>query len=156
LISCAVEAAARLSPSLRWLILTGPNFPRTDLQWLQTQAAASLEIAAFRPDFGDLLATAGLSVSQAGYNTVCDILRANCRALLIPFAKGGESEQTMRSMKLCKMGVADVLTEDRLNSEELAGAVEAGLQRGRPRPHGVDLEGARGTREILRRYTSKD
>lgn len=156
LIRCAIEAAARLSPTLRWLILTGPNFPVNDFERVRKAAAANLQIVAFRPDFGELLASAGLSVSQAGYNTVCDILRANCRALLIPFAKEGESEQTMRSMKLEKMGLAHVLPEDRLNSEELARAIKAGLAWERPRPHGLDLEGARGTREILRRRMSTD
>jgi predicted glycosyltransferase len=156
LIRCAVEAAPKLSPAFRWLILTGPNFPSTDLGKLQAEAAANLRIVAFRQDFGELLAAAGLSVSQAGYNTVCDILRANCRALLIPFAKEGESEQTMRTVKLNKMGLAEVLPEDRLNPKELARRIEASLQRGRPRPHGLDLEGARGTREILRRHMSKD
>jgi predicted glycosyltransferase len=111
---------------------------------------------AFRPDFGDLLAAAGLSVSQAGYNTVCDILRANCRALFIPFAEGGESEQTMRSMKLREMGLAEVLTEDQLTPDDLARAIETSLERGRPRPHNLDLEGACGTREILRRHIPKD
>jgi predicted glycosyltransferase len=156
LIRCSLEAAATLSPALRWLILTGPNFPETDLRRLQEGAAANLQIMAFRPDFGNLLAAAGLSVSQAGYNTVCDILRANCRALLIPFSKRGESEQTMRSMKLKKLGLADVLSEEHLNPEDLAQAIKASLGRGRPRPHGLNLEGARGTREILRRHMSRD
>jgi predicted glycosyltransferase len=156
LIRCAIEAAARLSPLLRWLIIWGPNFPKTDPDLLRRQAAANLRMEAFRPDFGDLLAAAGLSVSQAGYNTVCDILRANCRALFIPFAEGGESEQTMRSMKLREMGLAEVLSEDQLTPDDLARAIETSLERGRPRPHNLDLEGACGTREILRRHIPKD
>jgi predicted glycosyltransferase len=155
LIRFAIEAAGKLSPALRWLILSGPNFPKADLELWRRGAASNLRIEAFRSDFADLLGGAGLSVSQAGYNTTCDILRANCRALFVPFAKGGESEQTMRSMKLEEIGLASVLPEDRLNSKDLAMAVEESLERGRPPPHGLNLEGARRTTEILRRRMAK-
>jgi predicted glycosyltransferase len=155
LIRCAIETAGTLSPALRWLIISGPNFPKADLEQLCTGAAANLRIEGFRSDFPDLLGAARLSISQAGYNTVCDILRANCRALFIPFAKDGESEQTMRGMKLKEMGLAQVLPEDRLNSQELAGAIKTSLEGGQPQPHGLNLEGARGTTEILRRHMSK-
>ena len=47
---------------------------------------------------------ARLSVSQAGYNTVCDILRAGCRPLLIPFTAGGETEQTVSGRAARKAG----------------------------------------------------
>ena len=40
---------------------------------------------------------AGLSISQSGYNTVCDVLQAGCRAIYVPFAAGGETEQTVRA-----------------------------------------------------------
>jgi predicted glycosyltransferase len=155
MIRFAIEAAAKLSPALRWLILSGPNFPKTDLELWRQGAAANLRIEAFRSDFPDILGAARLSVSQAGYNTTCDILRANCRALFIPFARGGESEQTMRSRKLKEIGLAKVLPEDRLNPKELARAVETSLEGDRPQPHGLNLEGARGTTEILRRHMAK-
>ena len=66
-----------------------------------------------------LLAGARLSVSQAGYNTVCDLLRAGCRCVLIPFAAGGETEQTVARRRLEKLGLADVLAEDGLTPESL-------------------------------------
>ncbi len=156
LVRCAIAAAAELPRMLRWMIIPGPNFPKGNLEKLRRQAPSNLQMETFRSDFADLLGAARLSVSQAGYNTVCDILRANCAALLVPFAAAGESEQSMRSMRLKEMGLAEVLPEERLGPRELAIAVEKGLERGPPRPHHLNLEGARETKEILRRYMSKD
>ena len=93
---------------------------------------------------------APLSVSQAGYNTVCDILRAGCRSLLIPFTAGGETEQTARAERLEKLGLAHVLPERALTPATDRRAVIEALASPRPPPHALDLDGARRTAEILR------
>src|SRR5262249_6330655 len=93
-----------------------------------------------------LLAKARLSVSQAGYNTVCDLLRARCRAVLVPFAEGGETEQTDRAGRLGKLGFARVGGEDRLSPESL---MEAMLDAPEPPSHLLDLDGARKTAKLL-------
>ncbi len=66
------------------------------------------------------MAGAELSVSQAGYNTVCDVLRAGCRSLLVPFSAGGETEQTARPLRLEQLGLATALPEEGLTGEMLA------------------------------------
>src|SRR5438105_7434411 len=79
LLNAAIEAALRLGSRLgRWCLITGPNLPAE----LASPLPSHVEIFRFRRDFPALLAGARLSVSQAGYNTVCDILRARCRAVL--------------------------------------------------------------------------
>ena len=97
-----VQAAAAAAPHLierwpRWCIITGPNFPKAEQAELAAWLPKGVKLETFRPDFAGLLAKAELSVSQAGYNTVCDLLRARCRAVLIPFAEGGETEQSERA-----------------------------------------------------------
>jgi predicted glycosyltransferase len=87
---------------------------------------------------------------------VCDILQANCPALLIPFAAGGESEQTIRSRRLEALGLATILPEQELSAEHLRAAISAGLTAARPAAHGLNLRGAAGTREILRHRVTKD
>jgi predicted glycosyltransferase len=76
--------------------------------------------------------------------------------LLVPFAEGGESEQTIRADKLAAMDQATVLLEKNLATEALLRAIAACLIRAPPKPHGLNLRGAEGTREILRRYLTKD
>ena len=51
----------------------------------------------FRKDLAGLMASARVSVSQAGYNTVCDMLVAGCQSVLVPYASGGETEQSLRA-----------------------------------------------------------
>jgi predicted glycosyltransferase len=156
LVRCVVEVAGQLPGNLRWCLLTGPNLPPGQLQALQGKAPRNLHIANFRRDFSDLLGGARLSISQAGYNTVCDLLQAKCRCLLIPFAAGGESEQTIRAKRLEARGLARVLTEKELNAATLAGAVVKSLNSPVPPENGLQLAGAEKTREILRQRLTKD
>lgn len=149
-----IDAAIAAAPGLidrwpSWCILTGPNFPAAERAALQADLPAGIVLETFRADFPGLLAGARLSVSQAGYNTVCDILRAGCRAVLIPFAEGGETEQNDRARRLAKLGLAAVVAEDRLTPESLARAMTTA-----PEPRGLtlDLDGAAETARILRQH----
>ena len=91
------------------------------------EAPPGLRLFRFREDFPSLLAGAELSVSQAGYNTVCDILRAGCRSLLVPFSAGGETEQTARAERLARLGLATSLPETGLTGELLCAAITKAL-----------------------------
>jgi predicted glycosyltransferase len=146
-----IDAALAAAPGLldrwpRWCVLTGPNFPAAERATLQASLPAGVVLETFRADFPGLLANARLSVSQAGYNTVCDILRAGCPAVLIPFAEGGETEQSDRARRLATLGLAAVVTEDRLTPGSLADAMVAA-----PEPRGLtlNLDGAAETARIL-------
>jgi predicted glycosyltransferase len=87
-------------------------------------------------------------VSQCGYNTALDVLRAGVPALVVPFADGGEDEQTRRAARLARLGAVRVLHPDRLDARTLAAAVVE-LRRFRPAPVGLDLDGARRSAALL-------
>ncbi len=147
----AVEAAKLLPGSGRWGLITGPNLPQPEFDAIVAAAPPSLEIFRFRKDFASLLGGTRLSVSQAGYNTVCDLLRAGCRSLLVPFAAGGETEQEVRAARLERLGLASVIGESGLTPTLLAGAIEASLAGPPPPRHALDLDGARKSAKALRR-----
>jgi predicted glycosyltransferase len=147
LISESMNAASLLPEGLRWCVITGPNLPVG--KSATSSPPSNLEIFAFRPDFPGLLVAAGVSVSQAGYNTVCDMLQANCRSVLVPFAGGGETEQTIRAKRLETLGLAQVLPEHSLSPAGLAGAIALALRTKRPTGNGLDLHGAQRTAEVL-------
>jgi predicted glycosyltransferase len=155
LIRAALGAANALSNALSWCVITGPNLPQADFDAIAAEAPAHVSVFRFRSDFPGLLAGARLSVSQAGYNTVCDILRAGCHALLVPFVAGGETEQTVRAERLANLGLATVLTEAELSAESMIRAIGDTLASPRPHSHGLDLEGAQRTAEILRGLLEK-
>jgi predicted glycosyltransferase len=147
-----IHAAAAAAPGLierwpRWCILTGPNFPQAEQAALAGRLPPGVSLETFRPDFPGLLGLAQLSVSQAGYNTVCDLLRARCRSVLIPFAEGGETEQNERAGRLERLGLATVVREDSITPESLAQAM---LRAPEPAPHSIDLDGARETSRLVR------
>jgi predicted glycosyltransferase len=150
LIRAAAQAAHRLSPSLRWALISGPNLPQADYDAIAAEMPGNAQLFRFRRDFASLLAGARVSVSQAGYNTVCDILHAGCGSVLVPFTTGGETEQQVRAERLAAHGLASIVPEDGLNAEVMRAAIAARLEAGRRPDHGLDLEGAGRTAEILK------
>jgi predicted glycosyltransferase len=151
LIVRAAVAAARISTAgRRWMLITGPNLPQSDFDAATAAAPAKVEIARFRRDFPALLASCELSVSQSGYNTVGDVLQAGCRAIYVPFAAGGETEQAVRAERLQRIGLCTAIAEDDLTPERLAAAIEQELARPKPASHTLDLDGARKSAALLR------
>jgi predicted glycosyltransferase len=97
-----------------------------------------------RPDFADLLRNARLSISQAGYNTCVDLLRARCPALLVPFDAGNEREQTIRAQAFAKAGLAHLCTP-----AQLAASIDGAHK---PRAHNIACEGAARTAKLFERW----
>lgn len=153
LIRAALSARpfSRLSQA-NWLVVTGPNLPDDPARALQVLAGEGVTFARFLPDLPARLKLATLSISQAGYNTVADILTARCRAVLVPYASGGETEQTQRAALMQARGLAVAVAEDGLSAEKMARAIDAALDLPEARME-IDLDGARRTAEILMEAT---
>lgn len=150
LVHAAVEAARELQQALRWCVIAGPNMPKADYDRIAGSAASNVEVCRFRRDFRGILKSAELSVSQAGYNTVGDVLSAGCRSIVIPFTAGGETEQEVRTDRLVRRGLARAIHERDLTSEKLANEISQALATPKITDHGLDLDGARRTAAILR------
>jgi len=127
-------------------IIAGPFLPESEWQLLRAaaQGRPGLEVRRSVPDLTTELGAAAASVSQCGYNTMLDLLRTGVPALVVPFAEGGEDEQTRRADRLARLGAVRVLEADRLDGRSLAAAVRA-LLAFRPEPVALDLDGARTT-----------
>jgi predicted glycosyltransferase len=121
---------------------------------LASQAGQNVIVERARNDFALRLRNCVLSVSQAGYNTVMETLQAGARAVLVPFAGGAESEQTLRARLLAERGLVHVVEEDFLTATTLAAAVDRAAAGARPAPGAVDLGGARRSAELLREWVA--
>ncbi|MBB3962557.1 glycosyltransferase family protein [Rhizobium metallidurans] len=152
LLDAAAQAAKMLPADLRWLLISGPNLPEVDFATLSQAIPPNVTLVRFRKDFPSLLGAARVSISQAGYNTVGDLLRTDCRPILIPFVAGGETEQTVRAERLAKLGLAELLPEKGLTVDHVAATVSAALAAPKRTTADldIDLEGARRTAEIIR------
>ncbi|MFC5422008.1 glycosyltransferase family protein [Bosea eneae] len=135
--------AAQLLPQRSFHLLIGRGVSEADFTALRQSAPDNARVEWARPDFPALLAACSLSISQAGYNTVLDLLQAGRPALLVPFDAGNETEQALRAAALERAGLARVgnLAD---GPQALAAAIETALARGAPRAAKVDLDGGRG------------
>ena len=104
----------------------------------------------WRADLPALFRTCALSVSQAGYNTVMDLLRARARAVLVPFAAGGESEQTFARQGARRAWTGGAVDAATLSPKILADAIDAGIDAA-PALRRNRLYGRRNNGEVRRR-----
>jgi predicted glycosyltransferase len=136
-------------PGRTWRLLAGANLSDTEVETLRRTAPPGVIVERARPDFRLLLSRAALSVSQAGYNTVMDILEAGCRNVVVPFAAGSESEQMFRARQLEARGLLAVLDEAALSPRTLAEAVDRALAAPKPPAAAIDLSGVETTARLI-------
>jgi len=132
-----------------WRLLLGGDLPAGARERLTAQADATLIVEPARRDFVSLLGRCHVSVSQAGYNTAMDIIQANARAVLVPFATDGETEQTQRAAAFAARGWAEVVAEGELDATHLAAAIAAAAAR----PPARRTLNCDGERQTVRRVT---
>jgi predicted glycosyltransferase len=147
----AALAARPVGPAsaMPWRFLCGPDMAGAAVRDLAARAPAGVMVERARPDFPDLLARCTLSVSQAGYNTVMDLLRARCRAVVVPFARASETEQARRADLLAARGVLTVVAEAGLTPATLAAGIATALAGPPPPPLPLRLDGARETARMV-------
>ena len=151
-----LAAAIRAKPltllrDRRWRVLAGNNLPDGDFQKLVELAAGEggIELERSRPDFTSLLENCALSISQAGYNTLMETIRAGARAVVVPFAGGHETEQSLRARCFAERGLLEVVEESALAPQTLAAAIDRAARKPKALPRNVNLEGAqRGAASI--------
>ena len=153
-----VIAAAIPRPDRRWRILAGHGIAEAEFARLQGLAPSQVVVERVRPDFPALLAGCALSISQAGYNTVLDLVRAGRPAIVVPFDAGAETEQTIRAAAMDRAGLARCLLlsgEEPLTPEALGAAVDASLQRNRTGGVTIDRDGAGKVAGIVMRLLAE-
>ncbi len=131
-----------------WRLIAGPNLPEPDFRALAATAGSNVILERFRTDFQTLLRNCRLSVSQAGYNTVMELLAAGTRAVVVPFAEGGETEQPVRARLLADRGLLTVVDPEALTPESLAAGIDAADRGARPAVS-FDMSGADGTARAI-------
>lgn len=114
---------------LVWRLLVGNNIDQKTFESLVESAPEGLIVERNRADFSTLLKNCTVSVSQAGYNTVMDILQNNTKAVLVPFAENGELEQTIRTQHLAKIDRVQLIKESEMTAKSLAEAISKAANR---------------------------
>jgi predicted glycosyltransferase len=103
------------------VIVTGPFMSAQTQKRLFERAAHNprLQVLNFITEPTTLVERAERVVAMGGYNTVCEVLSFEKRALIVPRTKP-RREQAIRAERLMNLGLIDMLEADRLNPEALS------------------------------------
>lgn len=118
--------------------IAGPLMPDEDFDALRRRAPKHVDLIRSVPDLARELKQAAASISQCGYNTALDVVRARVPALVVPYATPEEDEQTRRAQRLRELGLVQVSDH-----------VDPALLHHQPAPAALDLDGAATTRDLL-------
>lgn len=154
LVRAAVEvhAALEVATGLTTTIVAGPFLPEPVWAWLQGKAERSPALTAIRqvPDLAHEIRCSALSLSQGGYNTTMDLLRAGTPAVVVPYDEGNENEQARRAERLAELGVLRVVRATGLAADLLLPELSAALSF-QPLAVPLDLDGASATPRVIGR-----
>jgi predicted glycosyltransferase len=146
--AAAAQRLLRPRTGLPMRLIAGPFCPTDEWGALDRAAVDGVELVRTVPDLGAELREAAASVSQCGYNTALEVVRARVPALVVPYATAEEDEQQRRARRLARLGAVRVLDPSRLDPSTLARELELLLEFEPARPR-LDLDGARRTCELL-------
>lgn len=144
----AACAAARALPDFQWRLFVGGAEARRAA--LATKAPINVTIAPPSPAFREMLTSAAVSVSMAGYNTAMDVLQTGVPAVMIPFDDGGETEQATRATALAVLPAIRVVFQKDLIGSVLAEQVRAVMSEGPRSPRTEGMNGAAMSVRIAR------
>lgn len=137
--------AARQSTKLAdrvWRILAGHALSDDIFDALRDEAPNGVVVERARADFPTLMANCELSVSQGGYNTVMEMMTAQTRGVIVPYAGGLETEQTLRARLLENRSGIRTIPENTLNAATLAAAIDSAYEAPPPDASGLNTGGA--------------
>ena len=133
-----------------WHMLVGGNFSTDEFNKLVNAQHEKLKIERNRSDFLNLLSQCSISFSQAGYNTMMDLLVTATPALVVPFEGVAEREQFIRAVKFEQLGIAKVIREKELDGGKLLEFM-AQVSIDNETNQQIKLDGAAKMAEILHR-----
>ncbi len=137
-----------------WRLLAGHALADDTLAELAAIAGDGVVVERARTDFTSLLANCTLSISQGGYNTVMELAAARARAVIVPYAGGLETEQTLRARLLETRTAIRSVSENGLGPETLAAAVDAAMEGPEPELPDIRMDGAGTSARLLREWLS--
>lgn len=113
-------AQAELPANTNGVILTGPFMPAEVRQNLHNFVAKQprLRVLEFVAEPTLLLNHADRVIAMGGYNTTCEVLSFEKRALIVPRVQP-RREQLVRAERLASLGLLDVLHPERVNPRTL-------------------------------------
>jgi predicted glycosyltransferase len=127
------------------VLLGGPLMPPDHRKRVLELVArdSSIRYIDFVEDVASYVAAADAIVSMGGYNSVCELLTAGKRAIVVPRIKP-RREQLIRAEALSARGLLELVHPDELTPERMLAEIDAVLDRPLPTGRPVPLDGLPG------------
>lgn len=132
-----------------WRVLVGVNVADSDYAEIAGLATLGIVVERARSDFPALAANCALSISQGGYNTLMELLEGGTRCVIVPYAGGVETEQTLRVREIAKRTSIQVLDEATLTPEAIANAAAAAMAGPPPDNREIKTRGAEESARLV-------
>lgn len=143
LIAAALEARQHCrSSEAPWTFVTGPLTEMPSL-------VEGVTMVRSLPDFRARLANAAVSISQAGYNTLIETVKARTPSIVVPFETDREQEQVTRARAFADLGLVRLLRSKALEPRALARLIDATVGSVPPTAK-IDFDGDAGTVRAIR------
>jgi predicted glycosyltransferase len=137
--------------ALRTTVIFGPQMPEVRRAELlrRFEYLADVEFLDFEADITNRYAESDVVVSQAGYNTVCELLSFSRRAILVPRSKPVR-EQLIRARLMAQRGFFECIEPQDLTPEILISKVLEALNSSSVTSSTLELDGLPVIRERVR------
>lgn len=135
------------------LIVTGPDYSNshTDKDIRIPRLGNGNLVKDFTVDIFDYMNAADLVVSMGGYNTVCEILSLNKKAIVVPRTHP-RTEQLIRATRLSEIGLLNVLPPGKLSPRILKDEILKNLSNGSSDLHPSEVIDFNGLSAIKNRF----
>jgi predicted glycosyltransferase len=143
-------AHANFPAGMLGVIVTGPFMPQSERHHLHRLAElrSDLRVVEFLQDPTLLMRRAASVVAMGGYNTICELLTAGARALIVP-RTSPRREQLIRAERMAQLGVLDMVRPDELRPRLLTRWIAGDDNGDRSAGKRVDLNGLRRLPRLL-------
>ncbi len=132
-----------------WRILVGYSMSDEVFDSLKAEETPGAIVERARPDFVTLLKNCHLSISQGGYNTLMEVLLTKANGIVVPYAGGHETEQTLRARLLAERGLIRQIPEEELTVDGLANTIDAAVEHPLDGLNALNMSGAERTAELI-------
>lgn len=155
LMRSAKEAALSDPQERYWHIIHGQNADAETKANLTESVSDRITVSRHVDNLSSHMKTAGVTVSQCGYNTAMDALKAQshtgCGIVFVPHDLDNQTEQLRRSQLLEEKGRCVCLPESTCTAASLLAAIDKTTQL-EPVNHEIDFSGAATSAHLLKTW----
>lgn len=145
-------------PRFHSVVIIGPLLTRDKKTQLRLyRSLPALKMMDFTSDLLSYVNAADVVVSMGGYNSLCEILSLNRRAIIVPRAKP-RMKQLIRTERFAARGLVRMIHPEKLTSRRLLKEIDLAFESKNPispEAAGLDMDGVENARRAIAQLLGK-